>query len=97
MKKNNSSILLCNQVPFLLKSSFFCVMNTQDQQINSLQKFIFKTCKNGTRWQTRRWWTRQWQGRKLTTRTPSPLIDLPQNEKKKTNEQGDKQKNDDHT
>ncbi len=45
MKENKSSILLCNQVPFLLKSSFFCVMNTQDQKISSLQKFIFKTCK----------------------------------------------------
>jgi hypothetical protein len=49
MKENKSSILLCNQVPFLLKSPLFGVMNTQDQKINSLQKFIFKTCKNGTR------------------------------------------------
>jgi hypothetical protein len=36
MKENKSSIFLWNQVPFLLKSPFFGVMNTQDQKINSL-------------------------------------------------------------
>jgi hypothetical protein len=85
MKENKSSIFLWNQVPFLLKSPVFGVMDTRDQKINSLQKSIFRTCKNGARQWAKRWWIRRWKGRKFIRRMPSPLIDLPQNQENKLN------------